>query len=588
MRGGVPWRCLARSLAWVSAGLVVAGLVRDTAVAQDPAMSRAFELERRGNYAAAVDAYRGVLTARPGDAAALLGLERALLPMGRSAEIVPQARAALEANPRSAPVFGVALRGWSAAEEPDSMRAVAERWAAAAPGDETPYREWGASALSRRDRAGALEAYQAGRERLHRPDALAPELAQLAVADGDFAGALREWLRAVRRLPGYRVTAASTIGQAPDSIRPALLRQLGQEGDFPARRLEADLRARWGDPAGALATLQASLPADRSQALEALRGLLDQLRLRPGGEARVATGQTLELIAERSSDAERARLRLDAARAYTAAGERDAARRMLTGIAEDRNASGTIASGATTTLVQVLIGEGKLDEAARRLGEHRTEMGAEEYAALQRRLALGYVGAGDLARADSTIAGDSTVDGLALSGRIHLYRGDIAGAIERFKAAGPFTGDRGEATERTALLALLQPIEADSLPELGHALLEAARGDTAKAVAGLDRVAAELPPAKGGSEVRLLAGRLSAATGKGADAERLFKAAASADAPGTAPAAELALAELLLDQRRPAEAVTQLEHLILTYPASALVPQARRRLDEARGAVPQT
>jgi hypothetical protein len=28
--------------------------------------------------------------------------------------------------------------------------------------------------------------------------------------------------------------------------------------------------------------------------------------------------------------------------------------------------------------------------------------------------------------------------------------------------------------------------------------------------------------------------------------------------------------------------------LILTHPASALVPQSRRRLDEARGAVPKT
>ena len=215
-------------------------------------------------------------------------------------------------------------------------------------------------------------------------------------------------------------------------------------------------------------------------------------------------------------------------------------------------------------------------------------MGGEEYASLQRRLALGHIGAGDLARADSAIAGDSTVEGLALSGRIRLYRGDVAGAIERFKAAGPFAGERGEATERTALLALLQPIEADSLPALGQALLELARGDTATAVAGLDRVGSDLPPAKGGAEVRLLAGRLAAASGKPADAERLFQAAASEAAPGTAPAAELALAEVLLDQRRPAEAVAHLEHLILTYPASALVPQARRRLDEARGAVPKT
>jgi hypothetical protein len=568
--------------------LAIALVAPGALVAQDPAMSHAFELERRGNYAAAVEAYRDVLTITPGDAAALLGLERALLPMGRSAEIVPQVRAALEASPRSAPVLGVALRAWSAAEEPDSMRVVAERWAAAAPGDETPYREWGAAALSRRDRAGAAQAYRLGRERLHRPDALAPELAQLATADGDFAAALREWLPAIRRLPGYRVTAASTVGQAPDSLRPALLRQLGQEADFPARRLEADLRARWGDPAGALETLQRSLPDDRVQALEALRALLDQLRPRPGRDARVATGRLLELIAERSADPDRARLRLDAARAYTAAGERDAARRMLTGIADDRNAPGTVSSGATTTLVQVLIAEGKLDEAAQRLAEHRGDMGGEEYGSLQRRLALGYVQAGELARADSALAGDSTVDGLALSGRIHLYGGDVAGAIERFKAAGPFAGDRGEATERTGLLALLQPIEADSLPELGYALLALAGGDTAKAVAGLDRVGAELPPSHGGAEVRLLAGRLAAAAGKPADAERLLKAAANEAAPGTAPAAELALAELLLEQRRPVEAVAQLEHLILTYPASALVPQARRRLDEARGRVPQT
>ena len=101
-------------------------------------MGRAFELERRGNYAAAVEAYRGVLTSKPGDPAALLGLERALMPLGRSAEIVPDVRAALAANRSSGPVFGVALRTWSAADEPDSMRAVAERWAMAAPGDETP------------------------------------------------------------------------------------------------------------------------------------------------------------------------------------------------------------------------------------------------------------------------------------------------------------------------------------------------------------------------------------------------------------------------------------------------------------------
>src|SRR6185312_5112165 len=190
------------------------------------------------------------------------------------------------------------------------------------------------------------------------------------------------------------------------------------------------------------------------------------------------------------------------------------------------------------TLVQVLIGEGKLDEAARRLAERHADMSGDEYAALRRRLVLGFIEAGDLARADSALGADSTVDGLALGGRIRLYRGDLAGAIERFKAAGPFAGDREEATQRTALLALLQPIEADSLPALGAALLALARGDTAHAVAGLDKVGGDLPPGKGGAEIHLLAGRLAATTGKPSDAERMLKAAAVPSAPGTAPAAE--------------------------------------------------
>jgi hypothetical protein len=114
------------------------------------------------------------------------------------------------------------------------------------------------------------------------------------------------------------------------------------------------------------------------------------------------------------------------------------------------------------------------------------------------------------------------------------------------------------------------------------------QGDSARAASGLEKVAADLPADKGGAELRLLAGRLAAATGKSGDAERLFRAAAVKEAGAAAPAAELELAQLLLDKGRQSEAVAQLEHLILTYPESALVPQARRTLDQARGAVPKT
>jgi hypothetical protein len=334
--------------------------------------------------------------------------------------------------------------------------------------------------------------------------------------------------------------------------------------------------------------LTAALPSDPVQSIAALRGLLDQLRTLRTAEARQIQGRVLEALAARLPPAQASRLRLEAAQAYSAAGDRDAARRMLGGLADDRGAPAAISSDAGSTLVGVLISEGKLDEAQKRLADMRPSLAADDYDSLRRQIAGGLMRAGELARADSTIAADSSVEGLALSGRIHLYRGDIRGAMERFKAAGPYSGDRVEATNRTALLVLLRPIQADSLPELGRALLQLEQGDSVQAATSLEQVAAHLPPAAGGAELNLLAGRLLLATGKSADAERVLRSAAVKDATATAPAAELALAELLVSTHRQGEAVDVLEHLILSYPESALVPQARRKLDEARGAVPKT
>jgi hypothetical protein len=555
---------------------------------QQPAITRAFDFERRGDYAGAAAAYRAVLATKPAELSALLGLERSLVPLNQTADILPSVRAALQAAPSSSAVYGVALRAYAATEQPDSVRVIAERWARIAPTEEAPYREWGAAELGRQNRAGARVAYLRGRERLGRPDAMAAELAQLSLAEADYKTALREWLLAVRRLPGYRATAVATLSQAPAAAQPELLRLLAREPDLVPRRIEADLRARWGDPLGAIRVLMPALPTDRLQALAALRGLLDGIRTLRTAPGKQAQGLVLEAIAARSPEPQAARARLEAAQAYTAAGDRAAARRMLGGLADDRTAPTSVAADAATTLLTVLISEGNLDLAAQRLAELQPKLSADEYDGLRRRLASAWIKAGELGRADSAVSRDSSVEGLALTGRIRLYRGDIRGAVDLFKAAGPYAGDRADATHRTAMLALLQPLERDSMPELGTALLRLEQGDTAAAIAGLERSASELSIPQGGAELQLLAGQLAAASGKAEDAERLFRSAAVKEAPSTAPAAHLALSELLISSRREAEAVQVLEHLILSYPQSALVPQARRKLDEARGAVPRT
>ncbi len=246
-----------------------------------------------------------------------------------------------------------------------------------------------------------------------------------------------------------------------------------------------------------------------------------------------------------------------------------------------------LSASASGTLLRLLVDEGKMEEAERSLAQYRGVLSTQEMATLTRRVAIGWARAGKLDRAEALAAADSSVEGLALRGQLRLFQGDIADAVELLRAAGPYAGTREQATARTSLLALLQPIEEDTLPALGLAFLALERGDTTVAVAGFSSIGAARPRNKGGAELLLLAGQLEAARGSAPAAEKLFRAAVDTTAPATAPAALLELGRLLASSGRGGEAVPVFEQLILDYPRSALVPQARRALDEAKGAVPQ-
>ncbi len=557
--------------------------------AQQPALARALDLERQGNFAAAAEAFRSVLAVHAGDPAALLGLERALVPLNRTGELLAPARAAIAAGAPPAVGYAVLIRVWSAIGPADSLRGAVDRWAALAPGDEAPYREWVGASIGRGDRAAAQAAIAVARRRLGRADALAPEAAQTAVADGSWTLGTTEWLAAIRQMSGFRFAALAMLSPAPERVRPDILRQLEQDGAGEGRRLAGTLVARWGDPVGGFRLIASSLPAENGDAIERLNQFLEALQLSPAAAAtaaRQARGMALEAIAVRTSAGAATRARMLAAQAYADAGDTESARRMLDGAGPGRE-DGAPAS-AVGTAVSVLLGEGRADEAERRLQAARATLPPEEYAVLARRVAWGWARRGELARARSLLAADSTVEGLAVAGRVALLGGDIRGATERLRAAGPYTGTREEAAARAALLALLQRIEADSAPAIGAAFLALEKGDSAAAVTAFVGAADKLPPEKGGAELRLLAGRIELARGRFPDAERLFKAADLEQAPATAPAAELELGRLLVSLGRRDEAVATLEHMILTYSTSALVPQARRALDEARGAVPRT
>src|SRR2546428_192880 len=463
------------------AGMILLALADPGRVARGQAIGPGFELERAGRYADAATVYFTTVRGDPTNTPALLGLERTLFVLNRMPELLPLVQTARARQPDSPALRSLELRVYAALNQPDSLEAIARRWAASAPQSEAPYREWGLALADRRMWDEARHAFLTGRRILGDDGTPALELAELEQRAGNWEASAAEWARAVTRSP--------------------------------------DARAR----------------------AEAVRELLD-------------------------------------------GGDKVAARRVL----EAHSDSNGIAQAP---LIQLLIADSQLDIAEERLSAAPATLTADDRASLRLALAKARVARGELDRAAAALDDDSSVAAIAQRGWIALYRGDLQGAMESFRAAGPYALDRAAATDRTAMMAMLQRIQEESSPELGAALLTLARGDSVAAIAALRRAAARLPEQGGRLEVLLLAGQVAGQ--KGGDQEptaiALLDEIVLAGGEGAAPpAAELEWARLLVRDGRSAEAIPHLEHLILTHPNSAFIPEARRVLERAKAAIPKS
>jgi len=559
------------------------------------AIGQGFELERAGQYDQAAAIYLASLRADPTNLSALLGLERVLPPLNRLGELLPVAQRAAAASPGNVALRGVLLRTYAALNEPDSARAVALRWAAAAPRDEAPYREW-AMALEDAHRHGAArDVLLMGRRALGRPGAFGIELAELSQLSGDWEGAAREWAAALPAAPVQLPNAASVLAEAPEAQRERIARLLTEGTPSPlTRRLAGELLLGWGQALRAWAVFEPSVATPSADAAFAARRFADLAGARSTPEARRVRALALARYADLAPDAAAAaRARADAARAFIEAGDRVGASAVLERIARDSKAPPDAQRFAQRAVVEALIEGGQRDEAARQLTTN-ARLSADDRASLRLRLARARIIAGELDRADAELARDSSVEAFALQGWIALYRGRLSDAHRLFLAAGPYAGDRGDATERTAMVALLQQLPGDSFPALGSALLLLAQGDSARAAEALRLAAARLATGEAGGgrpDLLLLAGRVAARldTAQQRTALALFdEVVRTAGRGAAAPAAELEWARLLARRAQTAEAIRHLEHLILTYPGSAVVAEARRELERTKGAIPKS
>ena len=146
-------------------------------------------------------------------------------------------------------------------------------------------------------------------------------------------------------------------------------------------------------------------------------------------------------------------------------------------------------------------------------------------------------------------------------------------------------GGTESSPELALALGVVARIKSDSAPLVGKAFLTLARNDSVAAGQQFIQAAEQTLAAR--SILLLTAAQIYATHGNSAEAIALWKRIVDneKDTP-EAPQAELEWAKQLRRMGDAKGATDHLEHLILAYPQSALVPQARRELELAKSAIP--
>jgi tetratricopeptide (TPR) repeat protein len=538
---------------------------------ESPAVMRALDLESAGKYREAAQIFREALRGAP-TAGALLGLERAYAELGMSDSLLPVLDSLIARRPREPLFRGVQLRTLQILRKDDQLRAAFERWLRDAPRDPAPYREYARLLLQLGRSATADSVVQRGRLALGGERDLQYETAQLRAAQGHWVGSAEAWRRALAEAPHLSGAAGYALAPTPaasrDTIRAILLAAPIALG---ARGALAELEMAWGRPTNAWEALSAVRPdtsAARAWAEFGERALAEErfAVARDAFAAALRVRGTPELALRAAAAALRSGSPADV---FTLAPLADASRDP---------------AGAVRDLiplhVQALAALGRGAEAEALVERYDRHLAPGQRARLARVLATAWIRGGDLNRARAALrAAGEDADSSEAAGWLALYEGRLGAARALLKGA------RDPGSELALALGIVARTRGDTAPEMGAAFLALARGDTVAAATQFVRASER--HADAASALLSTAARLRVARGDEAEAVTLWERLVTQFA-GTPEAAESELewARVLRRRGDTAGAIARLEHLILSAPQSALLPQARRELELARGAVP--
>jgi tetratricopeptide (TPR) repeat protein len=230
--------------------------------------------------------------------------------------------------------------------------------------------------------------------------------------------------------------------------------------------------------------------------------------------------------------------------------------------------------------IEALAALGRGADAQALLARYDSQLPPGQHERMSRLIATAWVRGGDLAKAREALRGaGADADSSDAAGLIALYEGrlDAARALLR--------GTRDQGGEMALVLAIVSRVRGDAAPQLGAAFLALARGDSLAAAQRFVEAAERHQEAA--SVLVLAAARVYSAKGDETQAVALWQRVVSQyGASPESAEAELEWSRALRRRGETAAAIEHLEHLILSAPESALLPQARRELELTRGAVP--
>jgi len=543
--------------------------------AQTPADSMAFykalELESAGKYRDAAPLFRTALHSSTGSSA-LLGLERVYAELGCSDSLLAPLDTLIASNPRDETYRTVQLRTLQAVGRDAELRKAFDDWVQAVPGSAVPYREYARLLLQKSQSAAADSVLARANQVLGTTKDLDLELAQARAAEGKWVESAHAWRAALVTADYLEQAAAYALAPTPSASRQEIRDIfLAPPVAVAARRALADLESTWGSPSDGWNALK-DLPPD-SLAAEAW----SDFAARNEAEDRWTYARdALEaaLHWKRTPD-----LALRAANAAMNAGDPTAALRL----APISDANGDSASAAANYLplrARALAALGRPAEVERLVRAYDRFLSPGTKNSLTRTIARGWVRAGDMNRARAALAASGPEgDSSDAAGWLALYDGNM-------KTARALLRSGTESSPELALaLGLVARVKIDTAPGIGKAFLALARNDSAQAAALFVAAGSEAPAAR--SLLLLVAAQIQEALHNETAATALWNRilANDADSP-EAPEAELEWAKQLHRRGDLAAAKSHLEHLILTYSESALLPQARRELELVQSAIP--